>query len=203
MPALPATRSTRSIPARSPHFGRDDDARQLEGRAIDAGLAGERIVHREHALLEDPLDGRVSRAHRNLAALEYYGEALVAADDLGAACDGVSGGWPSRRQVVLGGWARQVELVIQHVDRESGRIQHSPHPVRKFREPLAYGRLGPRIRQVRAEFAFLHQRGLEQNAASVAGLLLTTEVMVAEASKEEHDHPSPGGGMGGMGGMDM
>ncbi|MBX5462564.1 MAG: chaperonin GroEL [Steroidobacteraceae bacterium] len=41
-----------------------------------------------------------------------------------------------------------------------------------------------------------------QNAASVAGLLLTTEVMIAEAPKdEEHSH----GGMppGGMGGMDM
>jgi len=42
-----------------------------------------------------------------------------------------------------------------------------------------------------------------QNAASVAGLLLTTEVMVAESPKdEEHKH----GGMpdmGGMGGMDM
>jgi chaperonin GroEL len=39
-----------------------------------------------------------------------------------------------------------------------------------------------------------------QNAASVAGLLLTTEVMVAEAPKEEeHGHgPMPGGGMGGM-----
>ncbi|HEY5558234.1 MAG TPA: chaperonin GroEL [Steroidobacteraceae bacterium] len=43
-----------------------------------------------------------------------------------------------------------------------------------------------------------------QNAASVAGLLLTTEVMVAEAPKEEHEHASlGGGGMGGMGGMDM
>ena len=44
-----------------------------------------------------------------------------------------------------------------------------------------------------------------QNAASVAGLLLTTEVMVAEAPKEEHDHApmGGGGGMGGMGGMDM
>ena len=41
------------------------------------------------------------------------------------------------------------------------------------------------------------------NAASVAGLLLTTEVMIAEAPKdEEHSHPMPGG-MGGMGGMDM
>src|SRR6195256_5111590 len=45
-----------------------------------------------------------------------------------------------------------------------------------------------------------------QNAASVAGLLLTTEVMVAEAPKdEEHAHGGMpgGGGMGGMGGMDM
>src|ERR1700736_1462996 len=38
-----------------------------------------------------------------------------------------------------------------------------------------------------------------QNAASVAGLLLTTEVMVAESPKEdEHAHGAPGGGMGGM-----
>ncbi|HXA93540.1 MAG TPA: chaperonin GroEL, partial [Steroidobacteraceae bacterium] len=38
-----------------------------------------------------------------------------------------------------------------------------------------------------------------QNAASVAGLLLTTEVMIAEAPKdEEHGHPMPPGGMGGM-----
>jgi chaperonin GroEL len=39
----------------------------------------------------------------------------------------------------------------------------------------------------------------------VAGLLLTTEVMIAESPKEEeHAHGGGGGGgMGGMGGMDM
>ncbi|MDB6106157.1 MAG: groEL [Gammaproteobacteria bacterium] len=45
-----------------------------------------------------------------------------------------------------------------------------------------------------------------QNAASVAGLLLTTEVMIAEAPKDEqhaHGGMPGGGGMGGMGGMDM
>ncbi|MGC3979672.1 MAG: chaperonin GroEL [Steroidobacteraceae bacterium] len=43
-----------------------------------------------------------------------------------------------------------------------------------------------------------------QNAASVAGLLLTTEVMIAEAPKEEADHGhGPGPGMEGMGGMGM
>jgi chaperonin GroEL len=40
-----------------------------------------------------------------------------------------------------------------------------------------------------------------QNAASIAGLMLTTDCMVAELPKEEA--PMPGGGMGGMGGMDM
>ena len=41
-----------------------------------------------------------------------------------------------------------------------------------------------------------------QNAASVAGLLLTTEVMVAETPKDdEHKHPMPD--MGDMGGMGM
>ena len=47
-------------------------------------------------------------------------------------------------------------------------------------------------------------RSALQNAASVAGLLLTTEAMVAEIPKEEaHAHPPMPdmGGMGGMGGM--
>ncbi len=42
-----------------------------------------------------------------------------------------------------------------------------------------------------------------QNAASVAGLLLTTECMVADLPKEDSAAPAMGGGMGGMGGMDM
>src|SRR5688572_3666965 len=53
-----------------------------------------------------------------------------------------------------------------------------------------------------------------QNAASVAGLLLTTDCIVTEAPKDKDDHaghghgPGPGmggmgGGMGGMGGMDF
>ncbi len=43
-----------------------------------------------------------------------------------------------------------------------------------------------------------------QDAASVAGLLITTEAIITEAPKK--DSPMPmggGGGMGGMGGMDF
>ena len=43
-----------------------------------------------------------------------------------------------------------------------------------------------------------------QDAASVAGLLITTEAMIAEAPKKEAGHShGPAGGMGGMGGMDF
>ena len=43
-----------------------------------------------------------------------------------------------------------------------------------------------------------------QDAASVAGLLVTTEAMIAEAPKKDSGAPAmPGGGMGGMGGMDF
>jgi len=43
-----------------------------------------------------------------------------------------------------------------------------------------------------------------QDAASVAGLLVTTEAMVAELPQKESAAPAmPGGGMGGMGGMDF
>jgi chaperonin GroEL len=47
-------------------------------------------------------------------------------------------------------------------------------------------------------------RSALQNAASIAGLMITTEAMVAEApKKEEPAMGGGGGGMGGMGGMDF
>jgi chaperonin GroEL len=42
-----------------------------------------------------------------------------------------------------------------------------------------------------------------QNAASVSSLILTTDAMVAELPKDEKAPAMPGGGMGGMGDMDM
>jgi chaperonin GroEL len=42
-----------------------------------------------------------------------------------------------------------------------------------------------------------------QNAASISGLLLTTEALVTELPEKDKTPPMPGGGgMGGMGGMD-
>jgi len=44
-------------------------------------------------------------------------------------------------------------------------------------------------------------RSALQNAASIAGLMITTEAMVAELPKDDAPMPDMGGGMGGMGGM--
>ena len=42
-----------------------------------------------------------------------------------------------------------------------------------------------------------------QDAASVAGLLITTEAMVAEKPEKPKNGAAPGGGMPDMGGMDF
>ena len=46
--------------------------------------------------------------------------------------------------------------------------------------------------------AMMGTRTALRNAASIAGLMLTTEAMIADAPDEQGD-----GGMGGMGGMGM
>jgi chaperonin GroEL len=45
-------------------------------------------------------------------------------------------------------------------------------------------------------------RSALQNAASISGLLLTTEALVTEIPDKEKAPAMPSGGMGGMGGMD-
>ncbi len=42
-----------------------------------------------------------------------------------------------------------------------------------------------------------------QDAASVAGLLITTEAIISEQPKKDAPALPGGGGMGGMGGMDF
>jgi chaperonin GroEL len=42
-----------------------------------------------------------------------------------------------------------------------------------------------------------------QDAASVAGLLITTEAAIVEKPEDRAAPSMPGGGMGGMGGMDF
>ena len=71
-------------------------------------------------------------------------------------------------------------------------------------------RSGPRLPFISAILTTVGKYGLGSDdgslrqALSVAGLLVTTEAMIAEAPKKDSPAPAmPGGGMGGMGGMDF
>ncbi|MCK4786335.1 MAG: chaperonin GroEL, partial [Desulfobacteraceae bacterium] len=82
-------------------------------------------------------------------------------------------------------------VVVDQVKKEKGSIGFNAE-TEKYEDLMEAGVIDP-TKVVR--FAL-------QNAASVAGLMLTTEVMVAEKPEEKKDMPAmpPGGGMGGMGG---
>ncbi len=82
-------------------------------------------------------------------------------------------------------------VVVQQVERESGSIGLNA-ATGEFEDLVKAGVIDP-AKVTRAAL---------QNAASIAGLLLTTESLVAD-KPEEAPPAMPGGGMDGMGGMGM
>jgi len=85
-------------------------------------------------------------------------------------------------------------VVVQQIERESGSTGLNA-ATGEFEDLLKAGVLDP-AKVTRAAL---------QNAASIAGLLLTTEALVADKPEDEPAMPAMpgGGGMGGMGGMGM
>src|SRR4051812_17276658 len=85
-------------------------------------------------------------------------------------------------------------VVVQQIEHETGAIGLNA-ATGEFEDLLKAGVLDP-AKVTRAAL---------QNAASIAGLLLTTEALVADKPEDEPAMPAMpgGGGMGGMGGMGM
>ncbi|MEJ5358783.1 MAG: chaperonin GroEL [Desulfobacterales bacterium] len=82
-------------------------------------------------------------------------------------------------------------VVIERVKAEKGSFGYNAEK-NEYEDLIAAGVIDP-TKVVRLAL---------QNAASVAGLMLTTEAMIAEKPEEKAETPMPGGGgMGGMGGM--
>ncbi|EGI4381613.1 chaperonin GroEL [Escherichia coli] len=93
------------------------------------------------------------------------------------------------------------EIVTNAGDEPSVVLNRVAEGTGAFGYNAANGEFGDMI-----EFGILDPtkvtRSALQNAASIAGLMIPTEAMVAEAPKKE-EPAAPGGGMGGMGGMDF
>ena len=82
-------------------------------------------------------------------------------------------------------------IVVQDVKKGKGSNGYN----------VATGKYGDLIKDGVLDPAKVTRSAL-QNAASIAGLLLTTECMVTEIPEEDKPMPAPPGGMGGgMGGM--
>ena len=94
------------------------------------------------------------------------------------------------RQIVANAGA-EASVVLQKVAEGTGNFGYNA-ATGEYGDLVAMGILDP------TKVA----RSALQNAASIAGLMITTEAMVAEEPKEETP-PTLGGGMGDMGGMGM
>jgi chaperonin GroEL len=92
------------------------------------------------------------------------------------------------RQIAINGGAEGA-VVYHQVDDEKGNYGYNV-TTNAYGDMMKMGIIDP-TKVVRIAL---------QNAASIAGLMITTEAMVAELPKEEEKMPM-GGGMGGMEGM--
>jgi chaperonin GroEL len=93
------------------------------------------------------------------------------------------------RQIVANA-GEEASVVLQKVAENSGNYGYNAASG-EYGDLVAMGILDP------TKVA----RTALQNASSIAGLMITTEAMVAEEPKDEKAPAMPGGGMGGMGGM--
>ena len=164
---------------------------------IKVGAATEIEMKEKKARVEDAL--HATRAAVEEGVVPGGGVALVRAVTAAAAVDGdnddqnVGVGIATRamqeplRQIVTNA-GEEASVILNNVAEGEGNYGYNA-ATGVYTDMIEAGILDP-TKVVRTAL---------QNAASVAGLMITTEAMVAELPKE--DPPMPGGDMGGMGGM--
>jgi chaperonin GroEL len=106
-------------------------------------------------------------------------------------------------QIALRAMEEPLRQIVQNAGVEGSVVYHK---VAESKDPnfgynAATGEYGDMVKMGILDPTKVTRTAL-QNAASVAGLMITTEAMVAELPKEEEKHAAGGMG-GGMGGMDM
>ncbi len=164
---------------------------------IKVGAATEVAMKEKKARVEDALHATRAAVEEGIVA--GGGVALVRAQK---ALDGLKGG-SDDQQVGISILRRAIEeplrIIVKNAGEEPSVIFNK---VKEGKGAFGYnaqnGEFGDMIEMGILDPTKVTRMAL-QNAASVAGLLLTTEAMVAELPKKES--PMPGGGGGGMGGM--
>jgi chaperonin GroEL len=168
---------------------------------IKVGAATEVAMKEKKARVEDALHATRAAVEEGIVA--GGGTALVRAQK---ALDGIKGA-SDDQQVGINILRRAIEeplrMIVKNAGEEPSVILNK---VKEGKGAFGYnaqsGEYGDMIEMGILDPTKVTRLAL-QNAASVAGLLLTTEAMVAELPKKEAPMPGGGGGMGGMGGEDF
>ena len=167
---------------------------------IKVGAATEVEMKEKKARVEDAL--HATRAAVEEGIVPGGGVALIRAKAAIAGIKGVNEDQNHGIQIALRAMEAPLREIVTNAGEEpSVIVNRVKEGSGNFGYNAANGEFGDMI-----EFGILDPtkvtRTALQNAASIAGLMITTEAMVAEAPKKE-EPAAPGGGMGGMGGMDF
>ncbi|WP_024889185.1 chaperonin GroEL [Luteimonas huabeiensis] len=167
---------------------------------IKVGAATEVEMKEKKARVEDAL--HATRAAVEEGVVPGGGVALIRAK---AAIEGLKGANEDQThgiQIALRAMEAPLREIVTNAGEEPSVIVNKVKDGKgNFGYNAANGEFGDMV-----EFGILDPtkvtRTALQNAASIAGLMITTEAMVAELPKKE-EPAAPGAGMGGMGGMDF
>ncbi|MDV5363448.1 chaperonin GroEL [Klebsiella pneumoniae] len=168
---------------------------------IKVGAATEVEMKEKKARVEDAL--HATRAAVEEGIVPGGGVALIRAKAAIAGIKGVNEDQNHGIQIALRAMEAPLrEIVTNAGDEPSVILNRVVEGSGAFGYNAANGEFGDMI-----EFGILDPtkvtRTALQNAASIAGLMITTEAMVAEAPKKDEPAMPAGGGMAGMGGMDF
>jgi chaperonin GroEL len=168
---------------------------------IKVGAATEVEMKEKKARVEDAL--HATRAAVEEGIVPGGGVALIRAKAAIAGLKGANEDQNHGIQIALRAMEAPLrEIVTNAGDEPSVILNRVVEGKGAFGYNAANGEFGDMI-----EFGILDPtkvtRTALQNAASIAGLMITTEAMVADAPKKDEPAMPGGGGMGGMGGMDF
>ncbi|WP_297832081.1 chaperonin GroEL [Thermomonas sp.] len=168
---------------------------------IKVGAATEVEMKEKKARVEDAL--HATRAAVEEGIVPGGGVALIRAKAAIAGLKGANEDQDHGIQIALRAMEAPLrEIVTNAGDEPSVILNRVVEGSGAFGYNAANGEFGDMI-----EFGILDPtkvtRTALQNAASIAGLMITTEAMIAEAPKKDEPAMPGGGGMGGMGGMDF
>ena len=166
---------------------------------IKVGAATEVEMKEKKARVEDAL--HATRAAVEEGVVPGGGVALVRSLHAAKNCKGDNDDQEAGIRIVRRALEEPVRQIVQNAGEDGAVVLNQINSKSgNYGYNAATGEYGDMIKMGILDPTKVARIGL-QNAASIAGLMITTEVMVAELPEDKPDMPMGGGGMGDMGGM--